>query len=63
MTNAEFKKQALDDLEAVKNDHDLSRWHDANMGGEEYLHLSQPEVIELEEAFRAKARWIWGVDA
>jgi len=59
----DVKKQALDELKTVKTDTQLTAWHDKWMGGEEYLHLSDHDARDLENAHRDHAKWIYGVGA
>ena len=57
------KKQALDELKEVKTDYQLSAWHDKWMAGEEYMHLSDHDARELEDAYRMHVAWIYGIGA
>jgi hypothetical protein len=58
-----FMQEALRDIEMVKSEAALMGWHDLYFTSLEYLHLSQDEARELEQAYQEKAAWLWGVGA
>jgi len=63
MTLAErnYLNDAKTDLSDVKTEADLVKWHDIWMSGEDYLHLPEHAIRDLEEAYQAKVAWFYGV--
>lgn len=55
-------QEALKDIELVKSEAALMGWHDLYFTSLEYLHLSEAEARQLEEAYQNKAAWFWGVE-
>lgn len=58
-----YMQEALRDIEFVKSEAALSGWHDLYFTSLEYLHLTAEQARQLEQAYQAKAAWLWGVGA
>lgn len=58
-----FMQEALRDIELVKSEAALGGWHDLYFTSLEYLHLTAEQARQLEQAYQAKAAWLWGVGA
>lgn len=64
MTNtAEYLAEALRVIELVKSEEALLGWADVWMNSVEYIHLTEEEAREIEEAYQRKAGWFMGVGA
>ena len=61
--HSKFIAEALRDIELVKSEASLMGWHDLYFGSIEYLHLPAEDARKLEQAYQAKAAWLWGVGA
>lgn len=63
MADKQYFDDALAALETCKSDRDLSNWDDRWASNEEYLHLPEKLVRDLEAAYDKRVRWICGVGA
>lgn len=60
---AAYVANALLEMTLVKSEEALLGWHEAWMNTVEYLHLTQDEARQLEQAYQRKAGWFMGVGA
>lgn len=61
LSEAEFLRTRLAALEPVKNEDELMAWDDETSATYEYLSLPQAAIDRLENAYREKLAWIYGI--
>lgn len=60
---AKYVAEALLEMSFVKSEEALLGWHDVWMNSIDYLHLTEAEARQLEQAYQRKAGWFMGVGA
>lgn len=61
LSESEFLRTRLEALEQVKTEHDLMEWDSETQSWPEYLLLPEKGIGRLEEAYKAKLGWIYGI--